>query len=127
MLVGSLDGANRMSKQKFETYWIVDGIRVNSYHTMKKMVEAGKTGIEISATKQQIEADNRKQQARQNAIEDARIRETAMQREHENSPQGQREAALRTAAANPGGIVSGGIYPFAELEVFGPDKTNILR
>ena len=116
-----------MSELKFETYWVVDGIRVNSYHSMKKMVEGGKTGIEISATKQQIEADNRKQQARQNAIEDARIREAAMQRAHEKSPQGQREAALRTAAANPGGIVSGGINPFAELEAFGPDKTNRFR
>ena len=116
-----------MSKQKFETYWIVDGIRVNSYHTMKKMVEAGKTGIEISATKQQIEADNRKQQARQIAIEDARIADAAMQREHENSPQGQREAALRTASQHPGGIVSGGLNPFAELEVFGPARTNLLR
>jgi hypothetical protein len=111
----------------FKTYWLVDGVKVMSYATMKKMIESGKTGIEISAESQFIAAEERKRRAKANAILDEQIRRAAAEREHDQSPEGQREAAKRNALTNPGGIISGGMNPFAELEAFLPHKTSLLR
>ena len=116
-----------MSKQEFKTYWIIDGIKVNSYNIMRKRVLAGATAIEVTAASQEVAANERKRKARENAIKDAEIRRAAAQREHGRSPEGMREEAVRTAGRNPGGIVSGGSAPFDELDGFGPKKTNLLR
>lgn len=113
--------------QEFRTYWLVDGARVESYSTMKKMIESGKTAIEISDVQQRIEDQKRKARARANALKDEEIRKAAAQRTHEQSPEGQQEAARRTALEHPGGIVSGGLNPLVELDAFGPDKTNPFR
>jgi len=111
---------------EFQTYYIVDGVRVNSYATMKKMIEGGKTAIEVSATQQQIEAQDRAEKARANAALDEKIRRAAEQRAHEQSPEGMQEAARRTALENPGGIVSGGEDPHAELEEYLPHRTSLI-
>ena len=116
-----------MSKEEFKTYWIVDDTKVNSYDIMRKHVLAGATAIEITASSQQVAANERKRRARENAIKDAEIRTAAAQRAHERSLEGMREEAVRTAGRNPGGIVSGGSAPFDELDGFGPKKTNLLR
>ena len=113
--------------ESFKTYWLIDGVKVTSYATMKKMIESGKTGIEVSAESQQVAADNRKAKARADAVLDEKIRRAAAEREHATSPEGQREAARRNALTNPGGIVSGGPNPFAELDAFLPHKTSLLR
>lgn len=112
---------------EFKTFWLVDGVKVMSYATMKKMVERGVTAIEVSATQQQVAADKRKQRAKANMILDAKIAKAARQREHDQSPEGKAETARRTALNNPGGIVSGGPNPFAELEAFLPHRTSLLR
>lgn len=116
-----------VEKPKYRTYWIVDGVKVASYQTMKRRVLKGTTAIEVSATRQQIADQNHKARAKANAIIDEEIRKAAAQRAHEQSPEGQQEAARRTAIENPGGIVSGGMSPLAELDAFGPAKTNLLR
>ena len=117
-----------MSRNGFKSYWLVDGVRVNNYQTMKKMVEGGKTGIEVSAAQQQIAEEKRKQQARENAILDDQIRRAAAQREHDQSPEGQKEVARRTALNHPGGIVSQARHPnIAELDRFGPANTNTMK
>jgi hypothetical protein len=116
------------SKTEYQTFWLVNGVRIDAYHTMEQRVLAGAIAIEVSAESQQVEAEQRKQRARENAILDARIREAALARQHENSLHGQREAALRTAAANPGGIVSGAPSSnFAELDQFGRDHNNPFK
>lgn len=112
---------------EFETYWIVDDVKITSYTAVKKFVNNGKTAIEVSAERQQAAADKRKRLARENAIKDAEIRMAAEQRAHERSPEGQQEAARRTALENPGGIVSGGVNIFDELDSFSPSHTNVLR
>ncbi len=116
-----------MSESDFNTYWLVDGIKVNSYDIMRKRVLAGATAIEVTAASQEVAANERKRRARDNANKDAEIRRAAAQREHERSPEGMQEAAIRTASRNPGGIVSGGADQFGELESFGPKNTNLLR
>lgn len=113
--------------EDFQTYWLIDGIRYNSEHTVTQKVLAGAIAIEISAEHQQAEAEARKAKARADAILDAKIKEAAAKREHEASAAGQREAALRFAAQNPGGYVSGGWNPLAELDEYGPEATNLLR
>ena len=60
-------------------------------------------------------------------IKDEEIRRGAAQREHERSPEGMRQTAIRTAAAKPGGIVSAGLNGFEDLDEFGPKKTNLLQ
>jgi len=112
---------------KFKIYWLVDGVKIMNYQTMKKMVEGGKTGIEISAVKQEVEDQNRRAQAKANAILDEQIRRAAAEREHDCSITGQREAAIRFAQKNPGGVVSGGANIFEELDQYGPAKTSLLR
>lgn len=116
-----------MKTEKFKTYWIIDGIKVYSYNIMRKRVLAGAKAIEVTAASQEVAANERKRRARANAIKDAEIRRAAAQREHERSPEGMQEAAIRMASRNPGGIVSAGVDPFEELDDFGPKKTNLLR
>jgi len=116
-----------MSIQKFETYWLIEGVKITNYQSMKRGIEGGATAIEISATQQHIEADRRKRLARANWIEDEKIRKAAAQRAHDQSPEGQLEAARRTALQNPGGIVSGGTSPLAELDTYSPANTNLLK
>ena len=113
----------------FETYWLIHGVKHTGRHTVEQKVAAGAIAVEVSAARQQAEAQRRRQQAIQNAIADAKIREAALRREHENSAQGEREAAVRSAAENPGGIVTfcGPTGGFEELDAFGPAKTNLLR
>ena len=113
--------------EPFKTYYLVDGIKVGSHRTMQKFVLAGGTAIEVSAKSQQVAADKRKAKARADAVLDEKIRRAAAEREHATSAEGQQQAAIRTALANPGGIVSGGPNPFAELEAFLPHKTSLLR
>lgn len=112
---------------EFKTYWIVDGVKHTNFQIVKKLVQGDKIAIEISAESQQAAENERKRRAKANAIRDAEIREAAEQRAHEQSPEGQREAAIRTALENPGGIVSSGDNPLAELDAFGPAKTSVFR
>jgi hypothetical protein len=112
---------------EFKTYWIIDGIKINSYDIMRKHVLAGATAIEVTAASQEVAENERKRRAREYAFKDAEIRRAAAQREHERSPEGMQEEAIRTASRNPGGIVSGGADPFWELDGFGPKKTNLLE
>ncbi len=116
-----------MRKEEFKTYWIVDDIKVNSYNIMRKRVLAGATAIEVTAASQEVAANERKRHARENAAKDAEIRRAAAQRAHERSPEGMRQAAIRTAATHPGGIVSAGVNIFEDLDAFGPKKTNCLQ
>jgi len=112
---------------EFKTYWIIDAIKINSYDIMRQRVQAGATAIEVSAASQQVAANECKRKARENAVKDEEIRRAAAQREHERSPEGMRQAAIRTAATNPGGIVSAGVNIFEDLDKFGPKKTNFLQ
>ena len=112
---------------RFQTYWIVNGVRCETFATMEQRVLAGAIAIEVSAESQQQAAEKRAEQAIANAIKDEKIRKAAVERQHANSAEGKRQAAIRTALANPGGIISGGLNPFAELEAFGPARTNLIR
>lgn len=111
----------------FQTYWLIHGMKHTGRHTVEQKVAAGAIAIEISAKRQQAEAERRRQQAIQDAIADANIREAALRREHENSVQGAREAAVRLAAENPGGVITIGNDIFNELDQYGPARTNELK
>ena len=112
---------------EFKTYWIVDGVKHTNFQIVEKLVQGDKIAIEVPAERQQAAADERKRRAKANAIRDAEIREAAEQRAHERSPEGQREAAIRTALENPGGVVTSGVGGCAELDAFLPNKTSLLR
>lgn len=116
-----------MKEPKFKTFWLVDGLKINSYEIMRKRVLSGAIAIEVTAESQKLAADERKRQIRESAAKDAEIRRAAAQRAHERSPDGMREATIRTASRNPGGIVTGGADPFVDLEQFSPRKTNFLK
>lgn len=116
-----------MKTTEFKTYWLVNGIKVNSYDIMRKRVLAGANAVEVTAASQQVAANEQKRRARENAIKDAEIRKAAAQRVHERSPEGLRQEAIRTAARSPGGVVSGGVDLFEALEEFGRERTNLLR
>ena len=112
---------------EYRTYYLVDGVRM-SYETMRKLVGRGKTGVEVSAVQQQVAFEERIRRARENAILDAEIRRAAARRAHEQSPEGMRQAASRTATQNPGGIVSGVPNPvLEELNLYSPEATNPFK
>ena len=113
--------------EPFTTYYLIDGMKVGSYGTMQKRVLGGSIAVEVSAASQKAAAERRAEQAIANAILDAKIAKVAAQREHDQSPEGKTEAARRTAAEHPGGIVSGGPNPFAELDAYLPHRTSLLR
>ena len=60
-------------------YFILIRPQQKKQKAMKKMVEGGKTGVEVSATKQRIDADNFKRRAIANVIKDEQIRKAAAQ------------------------------------------------
>ena len=94
---------------------------------MRQKVLAGQIAIEVSAEQQQMVAERMERIAQLEAAVEEKTHKEAMRREHENSPEGKAEAARRTALENPGGIVSGGMNPLAELDAYLPHKTNLLR
>lgn len=112
---------------EFKTFWLVGGAKVTNYQTMQRRVMAGETAIEVSGERQQAAAEERKSIAKANAIKDAEISKAAAERAHERSPEGLQQAARLTALQNPGGIVSGGMNPMAELDQYSPASTNLLR
>lgn len=112
---------------KFKTFWLINGKKTAGFETMRRAVSAGATAIEVSAERQQAAFDERERRAALQAVRDEELRKIAAQREHDSSPEGKQEAARRTALSNPGGIVSGGMNPLAELDEFLPHKTSLLR
>ena len=113
--------------ETFTTYWLIDGEKITSFETMRRKVLAGQTAVEVSAERQQVAAMERERRATLQALHDEELNKIAVQREHDNSPEGKAEAARRSALENPGGIVSSGMSPLAELDAFLPDKTSLLR
>ena len=111
----------------FSDYWIVDGVKVNSFDMMRRLVLKGAMAIEVSAEQQEAAFNERRRKARENAALDEKIRQAAAQRAHEQSIAGKQEQARRTAAEHPGGLVSGVSSPFEELDQFSPARTNELR
>ena len=111
----------------FKTYWLINGKKTTGFETMRRAVSAGAIAIEVSAERQQAAADERERRAILQAQNDEELSRVAAQREHDSSPEGKQQAAHRTALNNPGGIVSGGMSPLAELDAFLPHKTSLLR
>lgn len=113
-----------MKIEKFKTYWIIDGERVTSGREMRRRVLKGENAVEVSAEMQQQAHERRERAAAHEAELGERIEHEAIRQEHEVSPEGKLEQARRTAFENPGGIVSGGVNPFVELEALMHDKTS---
>ena len=111
----------------FKTYWLINGKKTTGFETMRRAVLAGETAIEVSAEHQQRASLETERRTRVEASRNEALQRVAAKREHDSSPEGQREAARRTALNNPGGIVSGSMSPLAELDAFLPHKTNLLR
>ena len=99
------------STEQFKTYWVVDDVKIESYSTVKTLVNKGKTAIEVSAEQQLIADQNRKAEARRIAALDEKIRKEAAER----------------AAPHSGGRVTGDIGGIPELDDFIPYRTNPLR
>jgi len=113
----------------YKTFWMINGKRIDSEHTMTQKVLAGAIAVEVSAERQQAEAEQRERQQRAAVAGQDRLYKAAMQLQYENSPEGQRAAAMRSAAENPGGIVTfaESNKNFSDLDAFGRDKTNLLQ
>lgn len=113
----------------YKTYWLINGKRYDSEHTMTQRVLAGATAIEVSADAQKAAAEQQEQLHKQALAEQDRTYRAAMQRQSENSPEGKREAAIRFAAQNPGGVVTlaSANDNFAELDSFSRDNTNVFK
>ena len=116
-----------MTDSEFQDYWLIRGEKITSYSTVEQRVLAGATAIEISAERQREAAEAKEKLAEQGAIANERMRQAAAQQAHERSPEGMREAAIRTAKRHPGGIVNTAIDTMDELDAFGPAMTNLLR
>ena len=113
--------------EQYETFWLIDGQRYDSEHAVEQKVMDGAIAIEVSALQQQMAAERRQIIKQLEAAVAEKLQREAARREHEQSPEGKAQAARRTALENPGGIVSGGISPLAELDEYSPTKTNLLR
>ena len=46
-----------MKEPKFKTFWLVDGLKINSYEIMRKRVLSGAIAIEVTAESQKLAAD----------------------------------------------------------------------
>lgn len=109
----------------YQTYWLVNGERIDDYFVMEQRVLAtDAVAIEVSAERQQAEAERNQLLRRWASVERERLNRELMARQFEKSPEGQRAEALRTAAQHPGGIVSDGASNtnFADLDAFGRDN-----
>ena len=109
------------SKTEYQIFWLVNGERIDSYHTMEQRVLAGDIAVEVSVESQKGEAERNELLHKWARIKRERFNRELIARQFENSPEGQRAAALRTAAENPGGIVTGAESNenFVELDAFG--------
>ena len=118
-----------MTDPQFQTFWLCNGKKVTSYPLAEQRCLTGAFVVEVSAESQQAEAEARKQRAKKLMAEDARIRREAARIQYERSPEGQREEALRFAAAHPGGFISGRAVNdgLSELDAFSRQNTNLLN
>ena len=116
-----------MTASKYKTYWIVNGERLGDFNTVEQRVLAGSVAVEVSAERQRRQAELLERREKQMAIEAEERQRRLDQQEHQNSPEGQREAALRTAMENPGGIVTTGVSPLVELDKYSAERTNIFK
>jgi hypothetical protein len=116
------------SVPRFKTYWTIRGEVYSDFKEVRRLVAAGETALETSVTQQRIEwleKQNREQTFRRSLERFAKFMAEAA---HKQSPEGKREAAVRLARENPGGIVSGVISPaHVELDQYGPNRTNIFK
>lgn len=115
-------------KQEFKPYWIIGSERLDDYETMRQRVLSGALAIEVGPERQRQEAELLERREKQAAIEAEERQRRLDQQEHQNSPVGQREAAVRFAQQHLGGIVS--MAPskdFAVLDEYAPPRTNELK
>jgi len=104
-------------------------VRCTSEHTAIQRALTGATVIEICAEQQRAEAEREQQRHKQAMIEHDRIRREVARRQYQNSAEGRRDSALRSAAEHPSGRVTVARVNdnFAQLDAFGRDATNVFR
>lgn len=117
-----------MAAPIFETFWRVAGNDYFDIAEVQSLVEAGHTAVEVSAESQYHNHKLRMLQERWHRQAIERQAKYVAEINHRQSPEGQRQTAVRHAQMNPGGIVSGSNNPaFDELDQFGPDATNVFK
>ena len=118
-----------MTDTEFKTFWLINGIPCHSRHTAEQRCLTGATVIEVTAEQQRDTAQRQEQRHRRAMQNYARVQQEIMRRQYARSPEGRRDSALRSAAENPGGIVTVATHSdnFAELDAFGRDATNVFK
>jgi len=117
-----------MSDAVYQTFWLIDGQRCDDFAKVERAVDASKEVVEVPADQQRVFAERQlRLQIWQRQVQERAAKITS-ERQHARSPAGLRQQALRTAAENPGGLVSVARDPaFDVLDRYSPERTNRLR
>lgn len=119
-----------MSKPEFKTYWTIGEQRVDDIAEVEKRVLAGRVAVETSAEKQAKDYEMRLLQERWHRESLDRYHKYAAEAAHRDSPEGRAETARREAAQHGGSRVTVAgpkNDAFAELDQYGPDKTDVFK